>query len=147
MTEPIDPALKDALANLTPGTDAIDHETREKKLQEVSNLVIGAATTIASELGVFQPAESGFSFDLANLTWSGNVWLMHSSLPAIFVKPVISARFDHDNLILSAASEGESEETLLTAPSSDVTQASVYQAVKRYFEPRLTAAIKAQQPS
>ncbi len=93
MTDSLDPSLKDAIANVSTAETVLQQEHRSQKLQEVSNLVIKAATSLASELKVFLPVDSGFAFDLTNLTWTGTVGLLHSTISAISVKPVFTAKY------------------------------------------------------
>ncbi len=65
---------------------------------------------------------------------------MHSSMPTIQVKPTFSTVIQGDDLTLSAT-DADAETQLFVLPLAEITQPVVNEAVKKYFEPKLTAAI------
>jgi hypothetical protein len=141
MTDPIDPELTKAIAALPPAVGVIEQTKRSQKLQEVSNLVTKAVSDMAAELKVFLPVEVGSAFDLANESWSGNVGLQHSTIPEISVKPIFSAKCIEDEISLSA-NDGQNVLPLFKLPAQEVNQTSVSEAVRKFLEPQLNAAIR-----
>jgi hypothetical protein len=141
MTDPIDPELTKAIAELPPAVDVIEQTKRSQKLQEVSNLVMKAVSDMAAELKVFLPVEVGSAFDLNNESWSGSVGLQHSTIPEISVKPSFLAKCVGDEISLSA-NDGQTDLALFTLPAQEVNQACVSEAIRKYFEPQLSSAIR-----